>query len=198
MMEYSASAMKYSFWFVETRETARMLIDHSPEEVRGIVIEENVYQQRDRSRTINEFGCIIRRLESIPEKLKALLLKTDVSTAKLIVLISAMASDRLFFEFMHDVYRRKLHLGEEDFKDADWNIFIKDKRDQNDLVAGWTEGTIKRIKSSYIRYLVDAGLIQKEGSRQKRITRPYIDSELRQILLQESMASYLHALTGEQ
>ena len=52
-MEYSASAMKYSFWFVETRETARMLQDHSAEEVRNIVIKENIYQQRDRSRTIN-------------------------------------------------------------------------------------------------------------------------------------------------
>lgn len=197
-MEYSASAMKYSLWFVETRETARMLQDSSAEEVRNTVIEENIYQQRDRSRTINEYGCIIRRLETIPEKLKVLLLKTDVSTAKLIVLISAMASDRLFFEFMHDVYRRKLHLGEEEFKDADWNIFIKDKRNQNDLVAGWTEGTIKRIKSSYFRYLVDAGLIQKDSTRRRRITRPYIDPELRQILLQESMVGYLHALTGEQ
>lgn len=197
-MEYSASAMKYSLWFVETRETARMLQDSSAEEVRNTVIEENIYQQRDRSRTINEYGCIIRRLEAIPEKLKVLLLKTDVSTAKLIVLISAMASDRLFFEFMHDVYRRKLHLGEEELKDADWNIFIKDKRDQNDLVARWTEGTIKRIKSSYIRYLLDAGLIQIEGSRRKWITKPYIDPDLRQILLQESMAGYLHALTGEQ
>ena len=60
-MEYSASAMKYSLWFVETRETARMLQDSSAEEVRNTVIEENIYQQRDRSRTINEYGCIIRR-----------------------------------------------------------------------------------------------------------------------------------------
>ncbi len=197
-MEYSASAMKYSFWFVETRETARMLQDRSAEEVRNIVIKENIYQQRDRSRTINEYGCIIRRLEVIPEKLKALLLKADVSTAKQIVLISAMASDRLFFELMHDVYRRKLHLGEEELKDSDWSIFIRDKEDQSELVAGWTEGTIKRIKSSYIRYLLEAGLIRKEGSRRKLIMRPYIDPELRQILLQESMTGYLHALTGEQ
>jgi len=175
-----------------------MLQDRSAEEVRNIVIKENIYQQRDRSRTINEYGCIIRRLEVIPEKLKALLLKADVSTAKQIVLISAMASDRLFFELMHDVYRRKLHLGEEELKDSDWSIFIRDKEDQSELVAGWTEGTIKRIKSSYIRYLLEAGLIRKEGSRRKLIMRPYIDPELRQILLQESMTGYLHALTGEQ
>lgn len=95
-MEYSASAMKYSLWFVETRETARMFQERSAEDVRNTVIEENIYQQKDRSRTINEYGCIIKRLEAIPEKLKTLLLQTDVATAKLIVLISAMASDRLF------------------------------------------------------------------------------------------------------
>ena len=197
-MEYSASAMKYSFWFVGTREIARMLQDRSADEVRKIVIEENIFQQRDRSRAINEYGCIIRRLEAIPDKLKVMLLKADVSTAKLIVLISAMASDRLFFELMHDVYRRKLHLGEEELKDSDWSIFIREKAEQSELVAGWTEGTMKRIKSSYTRYLLDAGLIRKEGYRQKLIMRPYIDPELRQILLQESMDGYLNALTGEQ
>jgi len=67
-MEYSASAMKYSLWFVETRETARMFQERSTEDVRNTVIEENIYQQKDRSRTINEYGCIIKRLDAIPEK----------------------------------------------------------------------------------------------------------------------------------
>ena len=150
-MEYSASAMKYSLWFVETRETARMFQERSAEDVRNTVIEENIYQQKDRSRTINEYGCIIKRLEAIPEKLKTLLLQTDVATAKLIVLISARASDRLLFEFMHDVYRIKLHLGEEELKDSDWSIFFGDKADQSELVAGWTEGTKKRLKGSYTK-----------------------------------------------
>ena len=197
-MEYSASAMKYSLWFVETRETARMFQERSAEDVRNMVIEENIYQQKDRGRTINEYGCIIKRLEAIPEKLKTLLLQTDVATAKLIVLISAMASDRLLFEFMHDVYRIKLHLGEEELKDSDWSIFFGDKADQSELVAGWTEGTKKRLKGSYTKYMLDAGLIRREGTRKKIITKPYIDPELRQILLQESMAGYLYALTGEQ
>lgn len=34
-MEYSASAMKYSLWFVETRETARMFQERSAEDVRS-------------------------------------------------------------------------------------------------------------------------------------------------------------------
>lgn len=197
-MEYIASAVKYRLWFVETRETARMLQNCSAEEVRNTVIRENIYQQRDRSRIINEYGCIIRRLEAIPEKLKGLLLQGDVSTAKLVVLISAMASDRLYFEFMHDVYRRKLQLGEEELKDSDWNIFFESKADQSELIAGWTEATVKKIKNSYTNYLLDAGMICKEGSRRKVITKPYIDPDLRQILRQESMEGYLYTLTGEQ
>ena len=55
-MEYSASGVKYLLWFVETRETARLLKDHSPDEVREMVLNENIYQQKDHSRIINEYG----------------------------------------------------------------------------------------------------------------------------------------------
>ncbi|MCI8280841.1 MAG: DUF1819 family protein [Lachnospiraceae bacterium] len=40
-MEYNASATKYLFWFVETRETARLLETHSMDQARQRIIEEN-------------------------------------------------------------------------------------------------------------------------------------------------------------
>ena len=43
-MEYNASATKHLFWFVETRETARLLGTHSKDEVRQIAIKKNLYQ----------------------------------------------------------------------------------------------------------------------------------------------------------
>ena len=104
-MEYSASSVKYLLWFMETKETTRLLKDHSPEKVRELVLEQNIYQQKDRRRIINQYGCISRRVDAMPEKLRELLLRADVSTAKLIVLISAMASDRLLFELVYEVYR---------------------------------------------------------------------------------------------
>jgi len=196
-MEYSASGVKYLLWFVETRETARLLKDHSPDEVREMALNENIYQQKDRSRIINEYGCIIRRLQAIPESLNSMLLDTDVATAKIIVLVSAMASDRLLFELMHEVYQSKIHLGEEEWKDSDLNIFFSNKADQSDLIAGWTEATIKKLKQAYTRCLLEAGALKKESARIKKIQKLYIDPELRQILLKESMGDYLYALTGE-
>ena len=196
-MEYSASGVKYLLWFVETRETARLLKDHSPDEVREMALNENIYQQKDRSRIINEYGCIMRRLQAIPESLSSMLLDTDVATAKIIVLVSAMASDRLLFELMHEVYRPKIHLGEEEWKDADLNIFFSSKADQSDLISGWTEATIKKLKQAYTRCLLEAGALKKESAKIKRIQKLYIDPELRQILLEESMGDYLYAITGE-
>ena len=153
-MEYSASGVKYLLWFVETRETARLLKDHSEEEVREMVLNENVYQQKDRRRV-------------------------------------------MLFELMYEVYRTKIHLGEEEWIDADLNIFFGRKADQSELIAGWTEATIKKLKQVYTRCLLEAGMLKKESAKTKKITKPYIDPEFRQILLDESMDDYLYALTGE-
>lgn len=196
-MGYSASGVKYLLWFVETRETARMLKEYSPDEIREMALNENIYQQKDRSRIINEYGCIMRRLQVIPESLRSMLLNTDVATAKIIVLISAMASDRLLFELMYDVYRSKIHLGEEEWKDSDLNIFFGNKSEQSDVISSWTEATIKKLKQAYTRCLLEAGALSKESARIKKIHKLYIDPELRQTLLNESMGDYLFALTGE-
>ena len=197
-MEYSASSVKYLLWFMETKETTRLLKDHSPEKVRELVLEQNIYQQKDRRRIINQYGCISRRVDAMPEKLRELLLRADVSTAKLIVLISVMASDRLLFELVYEEYRVRIRLGENEWTDSALNIFFNSKAEQNDLIAGWTEATVKKLKGTYTKYLLEAGMLRKEKGRAKKIVRPFIDQELRQVLLEESMARFLYALTGEQ
>lgn len=77
-MEYSASSVKYLLWFVEMRETIRLLQDHSMEEVRQIVIDQNIYQQKAQSRIVNEFGCIKRRIRHLPQSMKQILKKSEV------------------------------------------------------------------------------------------------------------------------
>ena len=197
-MEYSASSVKYLLWFVEMRETIRLLQDHSMEEVRQIVLDENTYQQKARDRIVNEFGCIKKRIDALPTELTMFMLKTDINTAKLIALVGAMAADSLFFELMYEVFREKLRLGEEDFKDSDLNIFFSVKEMQSQIVAGWTEATRKKLKSTYTKFLIEAGLLREVGYRDRKVVRPYIDQDLREILLRNHMEKYLFTLTGEQ
>ena len=141
-IDYSASSANYLLWFMETRKTVRLRKDHAPEKVREMVIEGNIYQQKDRRRIVEEYGCISRRIDAMPKHLCDLLLKTDLGTIKLIVLISAMVSDRLLFELIYEVCRVRIRIGEEEWADSAL-IFFSSKAEQSDLIVGWSEATIR-------------------------------------------------------
>ena len=195
-MDYNASSTKHLFWFVETRETARLLGSHTMDEVRQIVIDENIYRQKSESRLKNEFGCIRKRLEALPEELRQMMVVSDINTGKLIAFIGCMASDRLLFDLMYEVYRQKIYLGETNIADADLNIFFKDKKDQNEKVAAITEGSIKKLKQVYTKYMFEAGLLTGKAV-EKKIVKPYVDTDLKFALQRNVMDKYLAAITGE-
>ena len=127
---------------METRKTVRLRKDHAPEKVREMVIEGNIYQQKDRRRIVEEYGCISRRIDAMPKHLCDLLLKADLGTIKLIVLISAMVSDRLLFELIYEVCRVRIRIGEEEWADSAL-IFFSSKAEQSDLIVGWSEATLR-------------------------------------------------------
>lgn len=195
-MEYSAGIVSKLLWFVETRETAKLLQENSYSEVERLVIENNLYQQNKLDRIRREFNCIKNRLQALPEELVKELIKTDISTAKIIVFISAMVTDLLLFEFVYEVYRDKLRMADYKLEDIDFNVFFTNKSKQSEKVSGWSDSAIAKIKQTYGRYLFEAGLI--EGTKKnKKICRVYIDQDLRDILMRNNMEKYLSAITGE-
>ncbi len=195
-MEYNTSATKHLFWFVETRETARLLRNHSMDEVRQIIIEENLYRQKSQSRLIDEFGCIRKRLKVLPDELRKMMITEDINTGKLIVFIGCMASDRLLFDLIYEVYRKKIYLGELNITDTDLNIFFKDKQDQNEKVASMKDISLKKLKQVYCKYMFEAGLLTGKISK-KQVVKPYIEPALRFALQKNAMDKYLVGLTGE-
>lgn len=196
-MEYSAGNVSNLLWFVEMRETAKLLQNHDEKEVRQMVVEENIYQQNTEKRAKSQFGCIKKRLAAIPVELVNEMINADINTAKIIALIATMATDILFFELMYEVYRVKLNMDEETLKDADLNMFFNRKIEQSDVVAGWSDTAIKKLRQTYCKYMQAAGLLQEPVKNERKINRPYVDIELRNILLVNNMEKYLYALTGE-
>ena len=196
-MEYSAGNVSNLLWFVEMRETAKLLQNHDMKEIQLMVVEENIYQQKAENRARREFNCIKRRLDAIPDSLVELMIDSDINTAKIIALIAAMATDILLFELMYEVYRIKLNMEEDALKDADLNMFFNRKIEQSDIVAGWSDTAIKKLKQTYSKYMQSAGLLQEPVKNERKINKPYMDIELRNILLANDMEKYLYALTGE-
>lgn len=194
-MEYSAGIVSTLFWFVETKEIARLLQNRSLEEVERLVFEDNILQQKKPEHIRKEFNCIMKRLNALPENLKSEFVDTDVDSAKLIAMIGVMATDQLLFEFIYEVYREKIRMEETELEDKDFNIFFNDKTFQSEKVASWSEAGIKKMKQSYRRYMFEAGLL--EDTKSKKIKKVYLDKEIREILELNNMQQYIYALTGE-
>ena len=195
-MEYSAASTSNRLWYVETRETARLLQVHNWDEVKEIVIQDNLYQQKAESRLKNEFGWIQKRLKALPDELIRMIISSDINTAKIITFVSCMVTDRLLFEFMYEVYRNKVYFSEEEITDADWNIFFKDKQLQSEKVATFSEETKERLRQSYFKMMYEAGLLSNSKGK-KDIIKPIIDQDLRFALQTNAMDKYIVTLTGE-
>lgn len=135
-MEYSAGMVSQAFAFVETKKTAELMTaGMSKEEIRNKVMSENLFQLKNETRLRRTFNYVYKRLESLPEGAAQLLVKVDNDNAKLLTLISIMITDKLFFEFVYEVYRGKIILGEKTIEDRDMNVFFDDKAAQSEEVS---------------------------------------------------------------
>ena len=194
--EYSAGAVKLSFWFAEFRKVIELLNSgKSLAESKQMNITENIFGAPTQARAIQIFNTVSTRVQGLDSSFYALFEKSDVSNQKLIALIAVMQTDSLFLDFMYEVYREKLILGMNELKDSDLGIFFKNKQLQSEKVAKWTDYTLKTLGACYKTMLMEAGLIdQSTGTR--NIIKPILDKALEECLKANSMEISLRALTG--
>jgi hypothetical protein len=196
-MEYSASMVSCLFWLAEMRKTAGFMMSGlGKEEIKKIALSENIYQVKASDRAIRILGVTYKRLESLPKVLVQSMATADIATAKQLVLISIMKTDRLFFEFVYEVYRERILLGENVLPDRDINRFFDDKLMQSNIVAGFSESAIQKLKQCFSRMLFEAGLISVAAGT-RTITPVLLDYKIRKQLEDNGMSSFIHAITGE-
>ena len=165
-------------------------------EIIDLAIEDNIYQVETKTQAKKIANTTYKRLNSLPESLLHVVVNSDIATSKIIILISIMKTDNLFFEFMFNVFRNNIILGSYSIKDSDINNFFHDKRIQSDVVDKWSDSTIKKLKSRYLTVINFAGLL-KENSKKREIIVPFIDYKIKQQLLDNDMGPYIYAVTGE-
>lgn len=133
--EYSAGAVKLSFWFVEFRKTVELLNKgQSFSQIKSLVLNENLFAAPTTLRANQIFNTVTGRIKSLEGSFTPLFLQSDLSTQKLFALVAAMAYDTLFFDFVYEVIREKILLGICELSDSDVRIFFKDKQQQNEKV----------------------------------------------------------------
>lgn len=193
---YSAGLMSQSFWFVEMKKVVGLVSNGcSDAEIKSVCVEENLFGAAKEYRAKRMCGYILNRAKQLDETMIDMFLNSDVNTQKIINLIAILMGDRLFFEFMFEVYREKVILGIPTIEDADLRIFFSHKEDQSDVVEAWKDTTKRHLQTNYMTYLADAGLITVVDKK-RTITPPILDMSLEEYLNTTENAVIVKAITG--
>ena len=194
---YSASAVKVSFWFAEFRKVMQMLgRGYGMSEIKKLNLRENIFSASTPLRAKQIFQTVSGRVLALDADISALFLSSDLATQKLIALVAAMAYDELFFDFVYEVVREKMIMGNDQLTDSDIRVFFKEKQEQDESVARWTDATFVRLAKCYKTMLYEAGIINKDvGAR--IIIPPIVDPQLQGRLEDHGMTRYTKALSGE-
>ena len=120
---YSAGLMSQSFWFIEFKKlVSAVKAEMAADEIKTLCVEENWFGAVNSYRSKRMYGYIINRVKSMDDDLIDIFISSDVATQKLIDLICIMKTDRLFFEFVYEIYRDKIILGNDEIQSCEGKI----------------------------------------------------------------------------
>lgn len=174
---YSSRIKKAPFTFFELKKAAALALEgFSQAEIKEIVVRDNLFQVNTDGRKKELVRIVLKRMQALDQFLLQQLVNGSATTGKLIVLYAIIKTDRLFFEFMNEVFKEKLIIRDYTLADKDFHNFFAGKREQSRQLAAWREYTFYKIKQVYIRALYEAGLIKDKKSRE--IVKPLLDQSL--------------------
>lgn len=195
-LPYSAGLMSQSCWFVEFKKIIQLVADgKSQEEIRIQCLENNLLGAAKEYRAKRVYGYLISRAKMLDAAGVRLFMESDLSTQKILNLVAILRGDRLFFEFVYEIYREKVILGQLELEDRDFSIFFRTKGEQSELVEKWNDSTKGHLKSNYVTCMTDANLLYFEG-RKRLITKPIVDNSLIRYLNDSGDQAILAAITG--
>lgn len=195
-MEYSAGLTSKLFWLQESRKTAGYILNgYSKEDIRKIAWKENIYQVKAEYRAYEVLNGTYRRVAALPEAVLQVFTTCDVETAKILNLIAILLDSRLFFDFFHEVYDEKIRLGEKEITDRDLNIFFSDEAIQSEIIAGWTDTAVRKLKQCFTRMMFEAGLLES-SAKPRTIKIAHIDYRTEELLTANGLGEYLKAVKG--
>ncbi|MDK2800324.1 MAG: hypothetical protein PWQ70_1943 [Clostridiales bacterium] len=196
-LEYKSTIKSRPFLFRETKKAAELINKGFKEfEIKEKAKKDNIFQVNTETRRSEIASIVLQRLRAIDDFLIEKIVNGDIETSKQIVIYSIMKTDRLFFEFMYEVFREKILLRDFTLQDKDFNIFFNRKKEQSERVASWDDYTFYKLKQVYIRILFEASFI-KGPKKDREIVKPILEEEVVQHLKEIGDIKYLNALMGE-
>ena len=196
-LKYSSGIKSKPFLYVEFKKAAELMLEnpeHSIKDLKKKTVEENIFQFDSTNRKKEVASAVFKRLQVLDDYLIDKLLNGAIDTGKQITIYSILKTDRLFFEFMNEIYKDKYQVRDPYLSDKDFNVFFQHKAEQSERVAKWVDYTYYKLKQVYIRILFEANFIKDQDERE--INKPLISPEIKDHLINIGDKVYLEAMLG--
>ena len=194
--DYSAGAVKHTFWFMEFRKVVSLRLEGKTwEEIKQLNENENIFGAPTKLRATQIFNTVSARVKSLDDSFYPIFDACNLASQKLFALVAAMTYDALFGDLVYELVREKMIIGSNELADSDLRIFFKDKQQQNDKVAKWTEATIKKLMVTYKSMLFEAGVTNKAKDI-REIYKPLPDPAMEGWMKEQGMMYQLKAIMG--
>lgn len=153
----SAQITREQFLFYEMRITARLMCEGIDEtEIVERIADENLFQYPTEKTIRRMARTCVSRLKALGDNdLIDAIANRPSETAKQVCMYAMMKQYRLIWDFMIIVIGEKFRTQDFSFGKRDVNVFFMQLQEQDDIVAGWSDKTIEKIRQVMIKILVE-------------------------------------------
>lgn len=197
MSGYTSVLKSSSYLYLELKKACNLKIQSLDEnEIRNKAIEENIFALSTETRKKGIASAVVNRIKVLDDYLIDKIANGNLQTSKQLALYSILKTDRLFFEFMKEVYREKILLKDYILTDKDFNVFFRRKSEQSEKIANWVDYTYYKLGQVYKRILTEAGFI-KIVNKDIEIVPQIMEDDVINHLNSIGDTIYIEAMLGE-
>ncbi|MGS0973161.1 MAG: DUF1819 family protein [Candidatus Izemoplasmataceae bacterium] len=194
---YSSAIKKTPYKYLISKKIAKLILKGMDRnEVYHECFDKNIIQIDSLQRRREVTNVVYDRLLTLDNVLLQEFVHGDIATSKFILVYAITKADRLFFDFMYEVYRESLLTNKEFISLDDFDNFFISKKEYDPIVNKWGHFTIDCLTKGYRNILVESG-IGKRVKRNISSIKIMIHPDVRDHIENIGDYDYLKAILGE-
>lgn len=181
-MKYRALTNE-NFYYLETKRVAMLIKKNkgiSKEELFEYLKENEILEANNEKNFKSKFLTIYKRLSSLNEVLIERIAEESSDIGKFINLLSIILNEKIVFDFINEVIKKRYFLLDKVIDNIDFNKFMSEKSEEIEEVSKWTEASKKKIIVRLKTYFVESGYLMKSkfNTSEYKISRPLIPMDI--------------------
>ncbi len=162
VVNYTSSLTSEPFLYEETKIVAELRLQgYSDKEIRKKIIEDNIWNYKSIKQSNSLIPVVLTRIIFLDDELSNVLVSGDEHDSKIVALHLVMKNNRLFSEFVQDIYIIKANLDNKAITKTDITSFFDKKKQESIVVARWKPYVFKKLGQVYINILIKVGILNE-------------------------------------